>query len=66
MADEFVISGFSDESRLRVRREILGTTPEDLLSWCSAFEKLASDGCVCVTGPDSALESCPDLEIADI
>ena len=65
-ADDFVMSGFTDEDRIRVRREILETTADDLLSWRSAFDKLASDGCVCVIGPDSALESCPDLETADI
>ena len=65
-ADDFVMSGFTDEDRIRVRREILETNADDLLSWCGAFEKLASDGCVCVIGPDSALESIPELEIADI
>jgi Zn-dependent M16 (insulinase) family peptidase len=65
-ADDFVMSGFTDEDRIRVRREILQTSSDDLLSWCDAFEKLATDGCVCVIGPDSALESIPELEIADI
>jgi Zn-dependent M16 (insulinase) family peptidase len=65
-ADDFWFSGFTDEDRIRVRREILETTPEELRSWHDAFAGLAADGTVCVIGPKSALESCPDLEIIDI
>ena len=65
-ADDFWISGFSDEDRIRVRREILETSAQDLLSWKEAFSNLTSNGSVCVIGPRSALEACPDLEIVTI
>lgn len=62
-ADDFWFSGFTDEDRIRVRGEILGTTAADLLSWKEAFEHLAKEGSVCVIGPKAALEKCDDLEI---
>lgn len=65
-ADDFWFSGFTDEDRIRVRSEILGTTPEDLLSWREAFGQLASEGSICVIGPKAALESCEGLEILSI
>jgi Zn-dependent M16 (insulinase) family peptidase len=65
-ADDFWFSGFTDEDRIRVRGEILGTTAEGLLSWQQSFASLAEDGAICVIGPKSALESCPDLEILNI
>ncbi len=65
-ADDFWISGFTNEDRVRLRGEILGTTPEQLKSWCDAYKRLAADGCVCVIGPRAALDTCPDLEIVSI
>ncbi|MBQ6388789.1 MAG: insulinase family protein [Mogibacterium sp.] len=65
-ADDFWLSGFTDEDRIRVRREILETTANELRSWRDAFKGLAADGSICVIGPKSALESCPDLEIVSI
>ena len=66
LADDFWFSGFSDEDRIRVRSEILNTTADDLLSWREAFANLGNKGAVCVIGPESALKSCPDLEIVSI
>ena len=65
-ADDFWFSGFSDEDRIRTRREILETTPSQLLEWREAFRALAEDGSVCVTGPKSALDKCDGLEILSI
>ena len=65
-ADDFWFSGFTDEDRIRVRREILETTPQRLADWHDAFEKLASEGRVCVVGPASALETCEGLETVSI
>ena len=65
-ADDFWFSGFTDEDRIRVRKEMLETTPQDLLSWKDAFTNLSSEGAVCVIGPRSALEACEDLEIVSI
>ncbi len=65
-ADDFWFSGFTDEDRIRVRREILETTPADLLRWKSVFDALAESGSVCVIGPASALEQCEGLETVNI
>jgi len=65
-ADDFWFSGFSDEARIRVRREILETKPEDLLSWKAAFSQLAENGRICVIGPKSALDTCEGLEQVSI
>ena len=64
--DDFWLSGFTDEDRIRVRGEILDTTAEDLRSWREAFEKFASEGRICVIGPKSALETCDGLEMVNI
>jgi Zn-dependent M16 (insulinase) family peptidase len=61
-ADDFWFSGFTDEDRIRVRREILEATPAQLAGWHDAFAKLAAEGRVCVAGPASALETCEGLE----
>ena len=65
-ADDFWFSGFSDEDRIRIRKEILETTPEDLLNWREAFKSMAESGSICVIGPKTALDSCEDLEIVSI
>ena len=61
-ADDFWFSGFTDEDRIRVRREILEATSAQLAGWHDAFAKLAAEGRVCVAGPASALETCEGLE----
>ncbi len=65
-ADDFWFSGFTDDDRIRVRREILETTPAELAEWRPAFEKLAEDGRICVIGPQSALDTCEGLETVSI
>ena len=57
-ADDFWFSGLTDEDRIRIRREILETTPEDLLRWIGAFRALANEGSVCVIGPETGLAAC--------
>ncbi len=65
-ADDFWFSGLTDEDRIRIRREILGATPADLLQWKRALTALADSGSVCVIGPKSTLETCGDLTIMQI
>ena len=65
-ADDFWFSGFSDEDRIRIRREILETTASDLLSWKEAFRSLAQSGSTCVIGPRAALDTCEGLETVNI
>ena len=42
------------------------TAPEDLLSLADLLDAFADHGAVCVVGPGSLLEKCPDLEISDL
>ena len=65
-ADDFWFSGFSDEDRIRIRKEILETTADDLLSWKEAFRNLASSGSVCVIGPKTSLDECGGLETVNV
>ena len=65
-ADDFVLSGFTDEDRIRFRKEMLGTGPEDLLAQKEALRLMAESGCICVVGPGSALADCEGLEIFDL
>ena len=65
-ADDFFLSGFTDEDRVRIRREMLETKASDLADLRSVLEDLANKGTVCVAGPKSALEACEDLEIVSL
>ena len=65
-ADDFWFSGFSDEDRIRIRKEILETTAEDLLGWKEPFRDLASSGSVCVIGPKSSIDDCDGLETVNV
>ena len=62
-ADDFYLSGFTDEDRIRIRREILNTKTGDLAGLGDVLKDMAEKGTVCVVGPKSALEECEDLEI---
>ena len=62
-SDDFFLSGFTDEDRIRIRREMLETTPKDLAAMRGILEDFAAKGTVCVAGPKSVLEACEDLEI---
>lgn len=62
-ADDFWLSGFTDEDRIRIRKEILETKAADLAGLSEVFKDMADNCTVCVVGPKSALEACEDLEI---
>ena len=62
-ADDFWLSGFTDEDRIRIRKEILETKAGDLAGLSEVFKDMADNCTVCVVGPKSALEACEDLEI---
>ena len=62
-ADDFYLSGFTDEDRIRIRREILNTKAGDLACLGDVLKDMAEKGTVCVVGPKAALEECEDLEI---
>lgn len=65
-ADDFVLSGFTDEDRIRIRREMLETKAGDLAGLSSIFEDMTAKATICVAGPRSALETCEDLEIVSL
>ena len=65
-ADDFVFSGFTDEDRIRFRKEMLDTKPEDLLAQKEALRLMAESGCTCVAGPKNALADCEGLEVFDL
>ncbi len=62
-ADDFFLSGFTDEDRIRIRKEILSTTTADLAGLSDVLRDMAEKGTVCVVGPRPALDACEDLEI---
>lgn len=63
-ADDFYLSGFTDEDRIKIRREILNTKAGDLAGLSNVLKDMAEKGTVCVVGPKAALEACEDLEIS--
>ena len=65
-ADDFWLSGFTDEDRIRFRHEMLSTKPEDLEAQKAALTDMAEKACVCVVGPKSVLEGFGDLEIFEL
>ena len=65
-ADDFTLSGFTDDDRIRFRKEMLGTKPADLLAQKEALRLMAESGCTCVVGPKTALADCEGLEIFDL
>jgi Zn-dependent M16 (insulinase) family peptidase len=64
--DDFWLSGYSDEDRAAIRREMLNTKAGDLAGLHDALADMTEKSTVCVVGPKSALETCPDIEIFPI
>ena len=60
------MSGFTDEDRIRFRKEMLGTKAEDLLAQKEALRLMAESGCTCVAGPKAALAECEGLEVLEL
>ena len=60
------MSGYSDEDRAAIRREMLNTKAGDLAGLHDALADMTEKSTVCVVGPKSALETCPDIEIFPI
>jgi Zn-dependent M16 (insulinase) family peptidase len=62
-ADDFYLSGFTDEDRIRIRKEMLNTKASDLAGLSKVLGDMAEKGTICVAGQKSALETCEGLEI---
>lgn len=63
IADDFYLSGLTNDDRLRLRKDMLETTGESLGKWADSFHKLSEIGSICVVGPESELKKCEDLQI---
>ena len=65
-ADDFYMSGFTDEDRVRIRREMLETKAADLADMQAVLKDFVDGAAICVAGPKSALETCKGLEIVSL
>ena len=59
-ADRDLLSGVTFEDRRRIRREMLGFTPERMSACADMFDKLRGDLSVCVVGNGAALADTGD------
>ena len=66
VADEFWLSGVTDEDRILTRHQMLSADRKSLMKWCSLFDKMAEDGAVCVVGHEAVLSECENLEILEL
>ncbi len=65
-ADAFWFARIRDEDRIQIRKEMLMCDFSKLQSWWSVLDQMATDGAVCVVGPDDALAECEGLTICDL
>ncbi|HHW94799.1 MAG TPA: hypothetical protein GX736_02575 [Mogibacterium sp.] len=63
IADDFYLSGLTNDDRIRLRNDILETTPDTLKKWICIFRKLAEAGSICVVGPESELEQIDNITV---
>ena len=56
-ADGEWFSGKTEQVIRKEREEILGTTAEQLLTWCQALEHMAENGAVCIVAHNEALKA---------
>lgn len=66
MADDFYLSGWTDEKRIANRKQMLSTTRDSLKTWSKALEDMAKHGAICVVGNEDALKACGDIEIFEL
>ncbi len=60
LAESRYFKGTSYEDVCRYYRQLVQTTPEDLLALCDALEEVAADDRTCVIAGQSLLEGCAD------
>ena len=66
LADGRYMTGYTREEAERIRRQILNTTPEDLVRCAEWLEPFSRDGAVCVVAHQDALQACEGLTIRDL
>lgn len=60
--DRFYFSQTAWEDRCRIRKELLGATPADLIAIADILEKAINDGGICMVGGKEKLDKCGELE----
>jgi hypothetical protein len=66
LADARMLNSYTREESERIRKEVLCTTPEQLVSCVEWLDRFASEGNVCVVANEEALQQCEGLEILDL
>ncbi len=64
-ADSLWLTGFEKADTLRVRREMLACTGEELLRFADLLHAFASEGCRCIAAPDALMGDTAGAEIID-
>ena len=60
-AAELVLSGRTPEDLLKLRREMLRTTKDDLLRFAGTLDSLTNSPAICVIGGAAQLEGCTNI-----
>ena len=66
LADARMLTGYTREENERIRREVLNTTPGQLIECGEWLDRFAEEGTVCVVAHSDALAQCGDLDIRDL
>ena len=66
IADTRWFTGYTRSEALRLRREIMETTPEILMEAAVILDEFAEKGAVSVVGPGELLDKCPGLIVSDL
>ena len=66
LADSRIMTGYTREERERIRKEVLNTTPKQLLECGEWLDSFAAEGRVCVVAHGDALAQCEGLEILEL
>jgi len=61
-ADDFYLSGFTDDDRIRIRREMLDTKVSDFAAMRDVLSDMSETCTGCVADPSAALQACEYLE----
>ena len=56
-----VLGGRTPEDLQKLRREMLGTTKEDLMRFADTLDSLASSTAICVIGGSAQLDGCTNI-----
>ncbi|MBP3318529.1 MAG: hypothetical protein J6K94_00845, partial [Ruminiclostridium sp.] len=65
-ADNLWFAGITLADQKVLRQQVLATTRQAILDWCSVLEQAAREGAVCVVGHQEALKACGELEIVSL